>query len=57
MHAKALKDDNVEIFVVAVGSYFSGIDEMVRVASYIHQRSMCSVCRNMKTFGMLLSWL
>lgn len=33
-NAKALKDDNVEIFVVAVGSYISGIDEMVRVASY-----------------------
>lgn len=33
-NAKALKDDGVEIFVVAVGNYISGIDEMVRVASY-----------------------
>lgn len=32
--AQALKNAGVKIFVVAVGSYISGIDEMVRVASY-----------------------
>ena len=32
--AKALKDSGVEIFVVAVGTYINGIDEMVKVASY-----------------------
>ena len=32
--AVALKKAGVKIFVVAVGSYIHGIDEMVRVASY-----------------------
>ena len=32
--AQALKKAGVKIFVVAVGSYIRGIDEMVRVASY-----------------------
>ena len=32
--AQALKKARVKIFVVAVGSYIHGIDEMVRVASY-----------------------
>lgn len=32
-NANALKIKNVEIYVVAVGSYISGIDEMVKVAS------------------------
>ena len=32
--AQALKDNNVKIYVVAVGSYINGIDEMVKVASY-----------------------
>ena len=32
--ALALKKAGVKIFVVAVGSYIYGIDEMVRVASY-----------------------
>lgn len=32
--ANALKNSGVEIFVVAVGKYINGIDEMVKVASY-----------------------
>ena len=32
--ALALKKAGVKIFVVAVGSYISGIDEMVKVASH-----------------------
>ena len=32
-NAEALKKSNVEIFVVAVGKYIAGIQEMVRVAS------------------------
>ena len=32
--AKALKDSGVDIFVVAVGTYIYGIDEMVKVASH-----------------------
>ena len=31
--AKALKDDGIDIYVVAVGSYINGIDKMVKVAS------------------------
>ena len=31
--ARALKGIGVDIYVVAVGSYINGIDEMVRVAS------------------------
>ncbi|KAL9984338.1 hypothetical protein ACROYT_G006622 [Oculina patagonica] len=33
-NANALKNSRVEIFVVAVGSYIDGIDELVKVASY-----------------------
>lgn len=33
-NASALKSIGVEIFVVAVGNYIAGIEEMVRVASY-----------------------
>ena len=33
-NAQALKNNNVTIFVVAVGSSISGIDELVKVASY-----------------------
>ena len=33
-NANALKKSGVEIYVVAVGSYVDGIDEMVKVASY-----------------------
>lgn len=32
--ADALKNSGVEIFVVAVGTYIHGIDEMVKVASF-----------------------
>lgn len=32
--AKALKDSGVDIFVVGVGNYIYGIDELVKVASY-----------------------
>ena len=42
-NAKALKDDRVEIYVVAVGSYIHGIDEMVRVASYPPEKYMFRV--------------
>ena len=31
--AKALKDNGIDIYVVAVGSHINGIDEMVKVAS------------------------
>ena len=31
--AKALKDNGIDIYVVTVGSYITGIDEMVKVAS------------------------
>ena len=34
LKAHTLKTAGVKIFVVAVGSYIHGIDEMVRVASY-----------------------
>ena len=33
-NANALKNIGVDIFVVGVGSYIDGIDEMVRIASY-----------------------
>ena len=32
--AKALKDDGIEIYVVAVGGYIYRIDEMMKVASF-----------------------
>ena len=41
--AKALKDSGVKIFVVAVGTYISGIDEMVKVASYPPERFLFRV--------------
>ena len=33
-NANALKTSGVDIYVVAVGNYISGIDEMVKVASH-----------------------
>ena len=42
-NAKALKDDKVDIYVVAVGSYIHGIDEMVRIASYPPEKFMFRV--------------
>ena len=33
-NANALKNSGVQVFVVGVGSYIHGIDEMVKVASY-----------------------
>ena len=33
-NAKALKDDGVEVYVVPVGTFYYGIDEIVKVASY-----------------------
>ena len=41
--AKALKNSGVKIFVVAVGTYISGIDEMVKVASYPPERFLFRV--------------
>ena len=41
--AKALKDSGVEIFVVGVGTYINGIDEMVKVASYPPERFLFRV--------------
>lgn len=32
--ADALKNNGVQIYVVAVGTYINGIDELVKVASY-----------------------
>ena len=45
--AKALKDIGVQIFVVAVGTYIRGINEMVKVASYPPQHYLFRV----KTLG------
>lgn len=42
-NAKALKDIGADIYVVAVGSYIHGIDEMVRVASYPPEKYMFRV--------------
>lgn len=42
-NAKALKAIGADIYVVAVGSYISGIDEMVRVASYPPEKFMFRV--------------
>ena len=41
--AKALKDSGVTIFVVGVGTYINGIDEMVKVASYPPQQFLFRV--------------
>ena len=41
--AKVLKHTGVKIFVVAVGIYISGIDEMVKVASYPPERFLFRV--------------
>ena len=42
-NAGALKNSGVQIFVVAVGTYINGIDEMVKVASYPPQQFMFRV--------------
>ena len=42
-NAKALKAVGADIYVVAVGSYIHGIDEMVRVASYPPEKFMFRV--------------
>ena len=42
-NAEALKKSNVDIFVVAVGNYISGIQEMVRVASHPPQNFLFRV--------------
>jgi len=41
--ADALKNSGVQIFVVAVGTYINGIDEMVKVASYLPQQFLFRV--------------
>jgi len=41
--AQALKSSGVQIFVVAVGTYIYGIDEMVKVASYPPQQFLFRV--------------
>ena len=41
--AKALKVDGIDIYVVAVGSYIYGIDEMVKVASSPPENDMFRV--------------
>lgn len=41
--AEGLKHIPVEIFVVAVGSYIEGIEEMVNVASLPPQKFVCRV--------------
>ncbi|XP_068685047.1 cartilage matrix protein-like [Montipora foliosa] len=41
--AETLKRIGVEIFVVAVGSYIQGIEEMVKVASYPPEKFVCRV--------------
>ena len=41
--ADALKNSGVQIFVVTVGTYINGIDEMVKVASYPPQKFLFRV--------------
>ena len=41
--ADELKNSGVQIFVVAVGTYINGIDEMVKVASYPPQQFLFRV--------------
>ena len=43
LKADALKNSGVQIFVVAVGGYIYGIDEMVKVASYPPQHFLFRV--------------
>ena len=43
LKADALKNSGVQIFVVAVGGYINGIDEMVKVASYPPQHFLFRV--------------
>lgn len=43
--ANALKNNGVQIYVVAVGTYIPGIDEMVRVASFPPDRFVFRVKR------------
>ena len=42
-NANALKTSGVNIYVVAVGNYINGIDEMVKVASYPPDRFLFRV--------------
>ena len=51
--AKALKDMGVHIFVVAVGSYINGIDEMVKVASYPPENYLFRV-KNLQGFWKII---
>lgn len=41
--AKALKDNGIDIYVVAVGGHIWGIDEMVKVASFPPKNHMFRV--------------
>ena len=41
--AEALKQLEVKIFVVAIGPYIQGIEEMVKVASYPPEKFVCRV--------------
>ena len=54
--AKALKDSGVEIFVVAVGTYINGIDEMVKVASYPPEEFLFRV-KTHQQFWEAIKWL
>ena len=51
--AKVLKNSGVKIFVVAVGTYISGIDEMVKVASYPPEMHLFRVI-NLDQFSQIL---
>lgn len=48
-NAKALKAIGVDIYVVGVGSYIHGIDEMVKIASFPPQDYLFRV-KNLKGF-------
>ena len=48
-NANALKSIGVDIFVVGVGSYIRGIDEMVKTASYPPQNYLFRV-KSLKKF-------
>ena len=51
--ADALKNSGVQIFVVAVGTYINGIDEMVKVASYPPEQFLFKV-KNLSGFWNLV---
>ena len=51
--ADALKNSEVQIFVVAVGTYINGIDEMVKVASYPPEQFLFKV-KNLSGFWNLV---